>query len=127
MKNLIIILSLVTLFGTSCKKDLVERYEKNKTVASPEVTKTRDVKVASNFEWSTTNEMGVEITPKTSGLLLIQSANAEVFYKAFLKAGEKHTTKVTMQNSHEKMYIYFNGAQEEVIVKPGVMVASKLN
>jgi hypothetical protein len=71
--------------------------------------------------------MGVEITPKTSGLLLIQSANAEVFYKAFLKAGEKHTTKVTMQNSHEKMYIYFNGAQEEVVVKPGVMVASKLN
>jgi hypothetical protein len=126
MKNLILILSLVTLLGTSCKKDLVERYENTKPAAAPSVTKTRDIKVASNFDWSTSNEMGVEITPKTSGLLLIQSANAEVFYKAYLQAGVKHSTKITMQNKHEKMFIYFNGAQEEVVVKPGLVVASKL-
>jgi hypothetical protein len=126
MKKLIIILSLASLFGTSCKKDIVDRYESKKTT-TPAVNKTRDLTVASNFDWSTTNEVSFELTPKTSGLLLIQSVDAEVFYKAFLKPGVKHTAKLTLQNKHEKMYFYFNGNQEEVVVKPGMMVASKLN
>ncbi|MDP3928148.1 MAG: hypothetical protein Q8R57_03920 [Bacteroidota bacterium] len=124
IQKLFILVVLFTLGLSSCKKDLVPSEPK---LAQPEkVTKTRDLKVSDNFKWETTNEMVVEITPSKSGLLLIQGENAEVFYKAFLQPGVSHTAKLTLQNIHQKMFVYFNGSQEEINISSGAKVKSTL-
>lgn len=112
-------------FGlSSCKKDLVPT--EPKSVQPEKAAKTRDLKVSDNFKWETINEMVVEITPSKSGLLLIQGENAEVFYKAFLQPGVSHTAKLTLQNVHQKMFVYFNGSQEEINISSGGKIKSTL-
>lgn len=127
MKNLLFILALVSFLATSCKKDLIEKYEKTKA-ASPvqKAAATKDLKVAEDFAWSTTNEVEVTINPTQSGLLLVQNELGEVFYRAFVKSGNTCTAKFSLQNKNPKMFLYFNGVMEEVAVTPGLKYASKL-
>lgn len=124
VNSLMTLLVLFTIGFTSCKKDLIPT--EPKSVQVEKATKTRDLKVSDNFKWETSNEMQIEITPSKAGLLLIQGANAEVFYKAYLQPGVSHTAKITLQNTHEKMYVYFNGMQEEVNISSGGTVKSNL-
>lgn len=126
MKKLIVFLFAVSFLGTSCKKDLVEKYEKAKDNGVAKVTQTKDVKVSDNFAWSTSKEVQVQINPNSKGLLLIQSAEGEVFYKAFINSGNVFTAKFILQNKNEKMFIYFNGNQEEVPVTTGLKYVSQL-
>lgn len=127
MKNLLVLLALVSFLATSCKKDLIEKYEKTKaTNPVQKVSATKDIKVSENFEWSTTNEVELTINPTKSGLLLVQNEMGEVFYRAFVKAGAPFQAKFSLQNKNPKMYIYFNGAMEEVSIVPGLKYSSNL-
>ena len=123
-RNFLLLAVLFTLSLSSCKKDLIP--SEPKSVQPEKVTKTRDLKVSDNFKWETINEMVVEIVPDKAGLLLIQGENAEVFYKAFLQPGVSHSAKLTLQNIHQKMFVYFNGAQEEINISSGGKVKSNL-
>lgn len=125
IQKFLILMLFFTTGLSSCKKDLIP--SESKSVQATKVTKTRDLKVSDNFKWETTNEMVVEITPTKSGLLLIQGENAEVFYKAFLQPGVSHAAKLTLQNLHQKMFVYFNGSQEVINISAGTKVKSTLN
>jgi hypothetical protein len=97
-------------FGlTSCRKDLAPK-PSSQTVA----TSTKELKVASNFDWATTRSMDVQINAANKGLLLIQDENASVIYKALVNAGDVHTTHITFGSSVKKAFVYFNGASEEI-------------
>jgi hypothetical protein len=109
---------------SSCKKDILNEED---TLNQPtKVTRTADLKVSDAFKWNTINEMQVEITPNKSGLLIIQGAKAEIFHKAFLQAGNTHKARLTLPNTNENLFIYFNGAKEEIKVLAGAIVRSNL-
>lgn len=111
---------LLVIFITglsSCKKDVITGED---GLGQPtKVTRTADLKVSDAFKWNTINEMQVEITPNKSGLLIIQGAKAEVFHKAYLRAGISHNARLTLPNLHEYVFVYFNGAKEELKVSSG--------
>jgi hypothetical protein len=109
---------------SSCKKDILN--EKDTLNQPTKVTRTADLKVSDAFKWNTINEMQVEITPNKSGLLIIQGAKAEIFHKAFLQAGNTHKARLTLPTTNENLFVYFNGAKEEIKVVAGAMVRSNL-
>lgn len=122
--SLLVVLFLITTWISSCKKDLTVNEQNSNT--SNMVSRTKDLKVSNNFKWSTIHEVQVEIAPKKSGLLLIQGVNAEIFYKAFLQPNVPHIATLALPNIHDKMYIYYNGAQEMVSVNTGSRIKSNL-
>ncbi|MBC7383579.1 MAG: hypothetical protein H7296_11425 [Bacteroidia bacterium] len=107
--RLLLIASLFTVAMTSCKKDFIPTAPKN-----ADITATKDLKVASNFNWATVKSMDIEISPVAKGLLLIQDEQANVIYKALVLSGETHTANITFGTTIEKAFIYFNGAKEEI-------------
>jgi hypothetical protein len=119
------VLLVIFIMGlSSCKKDVINGED---GLGQPtKVTRTADLKVSDAFKWNTINEMQVEITPNKSGLLIIQGAKAEIFHKAFLQAGNTHKARLTLPNTNENLFVYFNGAKEEIKVVAGAIVRSNL-
>jgi hypothetical protein len=122
-KTMAIVL-IITISFASCKKDL--NLGEPLPKEGQKATKTRDLKVSNTFNWSTINEMQVEINPNKAGLLIIQGEKAEVFHKAYLQPKVKYIARLTLSNLHNNVVVYFNGAKEELKVNAGTAVRCNL-
>lgn len=107
----------------ACKKDFTPGTEK-KNSTTP--TSTKDLVVGSNFSWTTNTETLVEITPEQAGLLIIQGEKAETYCKAYLPAGKLFTTRITFPTRVSKIYMFYRGNKEEIMLSAGGKHISKL-
>ena len=108
----------------SCKRDLEQINPK--AIQKTQPSKTSELTVSENFNWETNYNVEFEITPSTSGLLLIQGENAELFHKAFVKAGISYHPTFTVQNKYSKMIVFLNGKQEKFNLSSGIKIKSNL-
>ncbi|MCX6282625.1 MAG: hypothetical protein NTW31_00065 [Bacteroidetes bacterium] len=68
-----------------------------------------DLKVSSDFNWKTTQNIDLELTSPSKASLVIKSASGVIFHKALLQGGETYKTSITIPNYMKELNIVVNG------------------
>lgn len=110
MKKIFAIAFMITLLGTSCKKDLIDRYEgskvpKNHTAA----TSTSELKVDQKFEWKTTQEVNLNLTGYANSQVVIITPSGEILEKSMLKNNESYKTSISVPTTEKKVFLLYMG------------------
>lgn len=110
LKNITLILfSAIAI--VSCKKDLVERYEKSPRVQLNKASKTSELKTNESFGWSTSKTIILNLQTEETSPTLIIGSNGEVLVKALLFANSKNEITLTVSSNSEQIKVLFNGKE----------------
>ena len=124
MKNLlktILLLFIMQVGLSSCKKQLVDKYEQSQktTVA----TKTEEIKAASNFKWNTTSTLTVNFNPLTGdsriAVLKVTAEDGSVITQKLQKASESHTFNLDIPSHYSKVNVIFGTNTKQFDTKTG--------
>lgn len=121
--KIIFLLLCVLQFGlSSCKKQLVEKYEENQ---SAKAKKFADLKAPKTFKWATMNQVGISFTsiPNDARIstLKITDVDGNVYFKKLQKANEAFTGSIEVPAHLETLKMTFGGMQKEINVTSGKM------
>jgi hypothetical protein len=110
------ILSVLVFLTAGCHKDLQEMEPQP---AGEKVTSMDQLKVPSDFNWKTTQDVELTLTAETRSTVVIKSATGVVYEKALLIPGEQYCSILTLPTYENELTFVFNG-------KPVVMqIANK--
>ncbi len=115
MKNLIAIAALTLLLGTSCKKDLLERYEDSKTPANTTAaTSTSELKVSQSFDWKSTKEVSLNLTGYANSAVMITTVAGVIIEKSMLKSNEAYKTTISVATTEKSIFLLYMGQKISV-------------
>lgn len=107
-RNLLLLITLVVVFLSSCKKDEIQPPIKPKP-------QTMDELVASpNFNWKTTKEYQFVLKGNFNSVVKIVASSGSLYHKALLKANTVYTTKVTLPSYEKKIRLQYQGNEVEL-------------
>lgn len=126
MKSIKHILTLIILgatFLTSCKKDLVEKYDQSKNVAKVVAKNTNEVKAPENFSWNTNRIITITSTPIINdvrvAVLKVTSTEGVVLFTQLHKVKDPINLKLEIPSIYEKVNVVFCGIQKTYDTKGG--------
>jgi hypothetical protein len=104
-------LILVIVFS-SCKKQLIEKYEDTKSSAV--VKSTKDIKAPSNFNWNIANTVSFRFTGKIgdarkSTLKIYNSIDNTVLFKKLQSASESYKDVIELPAYVNKITVVYDG------------------
>ncbi len=103
MNKLFIILFSFLLFTTACKKDSPV----DPNPVAPE--NMADMKVNANFDWKTTRDVQITMTGKVNNMVTVFSSEGDTYQKAFLKANQPYTMKLTIPSYETSVRLKYMG------------------
>ncbi len=109
--NFLFSLILVIAFS-SCKKQLIEKYEDTKSTAVVKATK--DIKAPSNFNWNTANTVSFKFTRKIgdarkSTLKIYNTADNSILFKKLQSASESYSDVIELPAYVNKITVVYDG------------------
>ncbi|MDP1725576.1 MAG: hypothetical protein Q8M15_02240 [Bacteroidota bacterium] len=110
MKKLFAIAFMITLLGTSCKKDLLDRYEDSKVADKhTAATSTSELKVDQKFDWKTTQEVNLNLTGYANSQVMIITPSGEILEKSMLKTNELYKTTISVPTTQKNIFLLYMG------------------
>jgi len=100
------IFGVLVILITGCHKDLEVMQPQT---AGENVTSMDQLKVASDFNWKTTQDVELTLTATTRSTVVIKSATGVVYQKALLIPGEQYTSILTLPTYETELTFMFNG------------------
>jgi len=100
------IFGVLVILITGCHKDLEVMQPQT---AGENVTSMDQLKVASDFNWKTTQDVELTLTATTRSTVVIKSATCVVYQKALLIPGEQYTSILTLPTYETELTFMFNG------------------
>ncbi len=116
--TLLIILLLIVF---SCKKDINSIAPDQ---ASGKLKSMSDLKVSSDFNWKTTQNIDMELTSPEKASLVVKSASGVVFQKALLQGGETYKTSITIPNYMKELTFVVNGVSSVINIQNNRVIHS---
>ncbi|MBC8320072.1 MAG: hypothetical protein H8E34_05055 [Bacteroidetes bacterium] len=105
MKKIILVLAVLTVFLSSCKKDFTE-------LEKPIANKTMvDLTIDDNFNWKTTKDIVVKLTGSTGARVLINSTEGTNYHKGMLTSDAEYVTKITIPTYINEVELAYNGQE----------------
>ena len=117
MKNLILLVVIGVIFSlSSCKKESASSMAPSQ-VTSPQtvqITKTEQLKVASDFNWKTFKDVQLTITGTANSLVEVASANNTVYQRAYLSKDLAYTMKLSVPSYETSVHLLYMGKDVSV-------------
>lgn len=120
MRNLIILIAIGVIFSlSSCTKETASSMAPPAAqVTTPpvaaQITKTDQLKVASDFNWKTTKEILLTLTGTSNSLVEVASANNSVYERAYLSKDLAYTMKLTVPSYETSVHLLYLGKDVNV-------------
>ncbi len=119
MKNLKLTFGLLLIvLASACTK------VKDAELAQPtKITNFKEIKVADNFKWNTTNPINLNFKPTIGdvriSVLKVTSEDGAVIYQRLQKAGESHSIVLEIPAHYTKVNVSFGGTVKSFESKSG--------
>ena len=112
MKNLfllIVIGAILTL--SSCHKETNSSMLPNSTTApsATQITKTEQLKVASDFNWKTFKDVQLTLTGTSNSIVEVASSNQTVYQRAYLSKDQAYTMKLSVPSYETSIHLLYMG------------------
>jgi|688.fasta_scaffold53068_3 hypothetical protein len=123
LRNLLILILISVIVLPSCKKDLVEKFEQNKTTEKVIAKNTSEVKAPENFKWSTSRTIkltanGIVGDARVS-VLRVEATDGTVLFTKLQKVKESVDLTLEVPARYEKVNVVFGGMQKTYDTKSG--------
>lgn len=99
-------LLIIALIMFSCRKDIKDIAPDQ---TSGKIKSMSDLKVSSDFNWKTTQNIDLELTVPVKSSLVIKASSGVIFQKALLPANETYKTAITIPNYMKDLTFVVNG------------------
>ena len=117
MKNLILLIAIGVIFSlSSCSKESVNSMapaQVTPTAAAP-ITKTEQLKVASDFNWKTFKTVQLTLTGTANSLVEVASSNNTVYQRAYLSKDLAYTMKLSVSSYETSVHLLYMGKDVNV-------------
>jgi hypothetical protein len=120
MKNLILLIAIGVIFSlSSCTKETASSMAPAPVTPvtppqSVQVTKTAQLKVASDFNWKTTKDVLLTLTGTSNSPVEVASANNTVYERAYLSKDLAYTMKLTVPSYETSVHLLYMGKDVSV-------------
>ena len=112
MKNLILLLVIGTVLTlSSCQKEAVSSLLPN-SVTPPkteQITKTEQLKVASDFNWKTVKDIQLSLTGTANSIVEVASSNQTVYQRAYLSKDQTYIMKLSVPSYETSVHLLYMG------------------
>jgi hypothetical protein len=114
MKNLILLIAIAVIFSlSSCKKESVSSMAPPASQVTPpqtaQITKTEQMKVASDFNWKTFKDVQLTLTGTSNSIVEVASANSTVYQRAYLSKDLAYTMKLSVPSYETSVHLLYMG------------------
>ena len=112
MKKLIFLIAIAVIFSLStCKKESVSSMAPAQVSPSQtvQVTKTEQLKVASDFNWKTFKDVQLTLTGTSNSIVEVASANNTVYQRAYLSKDLAYTMKLSVPSYETSVHLLYMG------------------
>jgi hypothetical protein len=114
MKKLLIILSVLVIGFSSCKKDL--------DVVKPETPASMsDLKVSSDFDWKTTRQVNLELKGFINGMVEVLSPKGTVYQRVRLFGQQTCQIKLTVPAYETNVRLQYMGQSVDLKLDSGTL------
>ena len=117
MKNLILLIAIGVIFSlSSCRKESASSMAPA-PVTPPQtvqVTKTAQLKVASDFNWKTFKDVQLTLTGTSNSIVEVASANSTVYQRAYLSKDLAYTMKLSVPSYETSVHLLYMGKDVSV-------------
>jgi hypothetical protein len=107
----------------SCKKDLVEKFDQNKTTEKVIAKNTSEVKAPENFKWNTNRTIKFTANPIVGdarvSVLRVEATDGTVLFTKLQKVKESVELTLEVPARYEKVNVVFGGMQKTYDTKSG--------
>jgi hypothetical protein len=113
MKKLFLLLvigAILTLL--SCRKEANSSMLPNSTTttaAASQITKTEQLKVASDFNWKTFKDVQLTLTGTANSIVEVASSNQTVYQRAYLSKDQAYTMKLSVPSYETSVHLLYLG------------------
>jgi len=112
MKNLFFLFAIAVIFSlSSCRKESVSSMAPAQ-VSPPQtvqITKTEQLKVASDFNWKTFKDFQLTLTGTSNNIVEVASANNIVYQRAYLSKDLAYTMKLSVPSYETSVHLLYMG------------------
>jgi hypothetical protein len=123
IRNLFILIFTSVILLPSCKKDLVEKFEQNKTTEKVIAKNTSEVKAPENFKWNTNRTIKITANPIVGdarvAVLKVEATDGTVLFTKLQKVKESVDLTLEVPARYEKVNVVFGGMQKTYDTKSG--------
>jgi len=117
MKNLILLIVIGVIFSlSSCKKESASSVAPAQVTPpqTVQITKTEQLKVASDFNWKTFKDVQLTLTGTANSLVEVASANNVVYQRAYLSKDLAYTMKLSVPSYETSVHLLYMGKDVSV-------------
>jgi hypothetical protein len=118
MKKLLLLLVIGAIFTlSSCRKEANSSMLPNSTSTTPtatQITKTEQLKVASDFNWKTFKDIQLTLTGTASSIVEVASSNQTVYQRAYLSKDQGYTMKLSVPSYETSFHLLYMGKDVNV-------------
>ncbi len=111
---------LVLIIGVAIGFTLCHKPDTLKNEGQTEISKDiNELDVSDNFRWKTIKDVNISLQTSTDAVALIKSVKGDVYLKAFIKAGQKLDTKITIPTYVSEIVLSCKGQEKRMLVETG--------
>ena len=118
MKKLLLLLVIGAIFTlSSCQKEANSSMLPNSpatTTTATQITKTAQLKVASDFNWKTFKDVQLTLTGTASSIVEVASSNQTVYQRAYLAKDQAYTMKLSVPSYETSVHLLYMGKDVNV-------------
>jgi len=118
MKNLILLFVIGAIYTlSSCRKEAVSSMSPTTAAAAAtatQITKTEQLKVASDFNWKTVKEVQLTLTGTANSIVEVASANNTVYQRAYLSKDLAYTMNLSVPSYETSVHLLYQGKDVNV-------------
>ena len=112
MKNLFLLIAIAVIFSlSSCKKESASSMAPAQVIPpqTVQITKTDQLKVASDFNWKTFKDIQLILTGTSNSIVEVASANNTVYQRAYLSKDLAYTMKLSVPSYESSIHLLYMG------------------
>lgn len=111
MKNILVLFAFISILGTSCKKDLIEKYEadKAKQAAKNQAQNINELNVDQTFDWKTNKSVVVKLKGTVNAPVILMNEKGGILLKSMLKSNEEMSLTVTLASADKNIKAVYAG------------------
>ena len=102
---------------SSCRKEAVSSMQPTSaavaTTATP-ITKTEQLKVASDFNWKTVKDIQLSLTGTSNSIVEVVSSNQTVYQRAYLSKDQTYTMTLSVPSYETSVHLLYMGKDVNV-------------